>query len=137
MYYAARPGNNHLVKKKAGDCEHKKFSMPKASIFRSGSVACFFVHNGVKFYLQKSYFCPWVFTRVRKRLKLSACGRISSSLAWLCFATYQLMISRGGHPYLYTVCPTDIGQFLDLISLAKIKISEPRFESNDPWDMAN
>ena len=66
--------------------------MPKASIFRSGSVAWFFVHNGLKFYLKKSYFCPWVFTRVQKRLKLSACGRISSSLAWLCFAIYQLMI---------------------------------------------
>ena len=66
--------------------------MPKASIFRSGSVAWFFVHNGLKFYLKKSSFCPWVFTRVQKRLKLSACGRISSSLAWLCFAIYQLMI---------------------------------------------
>ena len=30
-----------------------------------------------------------------------------------------------------------LGQFLDLISLIKINISEPRFKSYDPWDMAN
>ena len=30
-----------------------------------------------------------------------------------------------------------LGQLLDLISPAKINISEPRFESYDPWDMAN
>jgi hypothetical protein len=30
-----------------------------------------------------------------------------------------------------------LGQLLDLISPPKINISEPRFESYDPWDMAN
>ena len=30
-----------------------------------------------------------------------------------------------------------LGELLDLISLAKINISEPRFKSYDPWDMAN
>ena len=30
-----------------------------------------------------------------------------------------------------------LGQFLDLISPPKINTSEPRFESYDPWDMAN
>ena len=30
-----------------------------------------------------------------------------------------------------------LGQLLDLISPAKIDISDPRFESYDPWDMAN
>ena len=30
-----------------------------------------------------------------------------------------------------------LGQLLDLISPAKISISEPRLESYDPWDMAN
>ena len=33
--------------------------------------------------------------------------------------------------------PPILDQLLDLISLAKINISEPRFESYDPWDMAN
>ena len=32
--------------------------------------------------------------------------------------------------------PPILGQLLDLISLAKINISEPRFEFYDPWDMA-
>ena len=30
-----------------------------------------------------------------------------------------------------------LSQLLDLISQPKINISEPRFESYDPWDMAN
>ena len=30
-----------------------------------------------------------------------------------------------------------LGQLLDLISLAKINLFEPRFKSYDPWDMAN
>ena len=30
-----------------------------------------------------------------------------------------------------------LGQVLDLISPPKTNISEPRFESYDPWDMAN
>ena len=30
-----------------------------------------------------------------------------------------------------------LGQLLDLISLAKINLFEPRFESYDPYDMAN
>ena len=33
--------------------------------------------------------------------------------------------------------PPILGQLLDLISPAKINISEPRFKSYDPWDMAN
>jgi hypothetical protein len=32
--------------------------------------------------------------------------------------------------------PQILGKLLDLISLAKINISEPRFESYDPWDKA-
>ena len=33
--------------------------------------------------------------------------------------------------------PPILGRLLDLISPAKINISEPRLESYDPWDMAN
>ena len=33
--------------------------------------------------------------------------------------------------------PPILGQILDLISPAKINISEPRFKSYNPWDMAN
>ena len=33
--------------------------------------------------------------------------------------------------------PLILGQLLDLISLSTINISEPRFKSYDPWDMAN
>ena len=33
--------------------------------------------------------------------------------------------------------PPILGQLLDLISPPKINISEPRFKSYDPWDMAN
>ena len=33
--------------------------------------------------------------------------------------------------------PPILGQLLDLISATKINISEPRFESYDPWDMVN
>ena len=50
---------------------------------------------------------------------------------------YYLMVLSGGPPFnICTVCPTDIGPILDLISLSTINISEPRFESYDPWDMA-
>ena len=35
------------------------------------------------------------------------------------------------------VGPPILGQLLDLISQAKINISELRFKSYDPWDMAN
>ena len=39
--------------------------------------------------------------------------------------------------YKLPYVPPILGQLLDLISPAKINISEPRLESYDPWDMAN
>jgi hypothetical protein len=44
-----------------------------------------------------------------------------------------LAIDQNYEPYESPI----LGQILDLISLAKINISEPRFESYDPCDMAN
>ena len=54
----------------------------------------------------------------------------------------EIMLSKtngprqAGKAYIPYV-PWILGQLLDLISLANINISEPRFESYDPWDMTN
>ena len=51
------------------------------------------------------------------------------------FDTWKLDI-EGGLNYVPYESPI-LGQLLDIISLPKINISEPRFKSYDPWDMTN
>ena len=48
----------------------------------------------------------------------------------------QSQLTYAVAPQNITYVPLILGQLLDLISPAKINISESRFESYNPWDMA-
>ena len=69
--------------------------------------------------------------------KLAAVSRPISQcirLIWFCSKTCEInhAMKPCGSMYESLI----LGQLLDLISPSKINISEPRFKSYDPWDMA-
>ena len=61
----------------------------------------------------------------------------SGSIVWPIFRQLHISIDCiSARQYIPYESPI-LGQLLDLISPPKINISEPRFKSYDPWDMAN